>query len=137
MIYLTKEQDKFLQTFKNRYGYMPVEQDEQLPVWADYVIHHLIRYGHGYRLKDAYDLTSGAFDHKTKTKAIKAIFHGWEVIPDDRFYLYMEFLDKFGRYQVVYRTGHDAQSGEKGKAKLYNESELPKNLGDWKKGRVK
>lgn len=137
MIELTREQNKFLQTFKNRYGYMPVEQDEQLPDWADNAIYHLIRYGHGYPLEDAYDLTSGAFDHKTKTKAIKAILHGWEVEPEDRFYLYMDFLDKFGRYQAVYRTGRDAQSEEKGKAKLYNESELPDNLGDWKKGLVK
>lgn len=137
MIYLTRNENEFLQTFKNRYGYMPVNQDEQLPVWADYAIFHLIRYGHGYLLEDAYDLTSEAFNHETKSKAIKAIFNGWEIIPEKKYYLYMDILDEFGRYQVVYRTGHGVQSAEKGKAKLYNESELPKNLGDWKKGRVK
>lgn len=137
MIYLTKKQDEFLQTFKNRYGYMPVEQDEQLPEWADNAIHHLIRYGHGYPLEDAYDLTSGAFNHETKTKAIKAIFHSWEIEPEKEYYLYMNFQDNLARSQKLYKTYNDVPSTDKLEARLYLESELPSNLGEWKKEQAK
>lgn len=133
MIELTREQNKFLQTFKNRYGYMPVEQDEQLPDWADNAIHHLIRYGHGYPLEDAYDLTSGAFNHETKTKAIKAIFHGWEIEPEKEYYLYMNFRDNLARSQKLYKTYNDVPSTDELEARLYLESELPNSLGEWKK----
>lgn len=137
MIELTREQNKFLQTFKNRYGYMPVEQDEQLPEWADNAIHHLIRYGHGYPLEDAYDLTSGAFNHETKTKAIKAIFNSWEIEPEKEYYLYMNFQDNLARSQKLYKTYNDVPSTDKLEARLYLESELPSNLGEWKKEQAK
>lgn len=134
MIYLTRSENEFLQTFKNKYGYEPVEQDEMLPRWADNAIHHLIRFGHGYPLEDAYDLTSGAFNHETKTKAIKAIFHSWEIEPEPEYFLYMDFRDTLGRYNKLYKTyGNHMPSTDKLEARLYLESELPSELGEWKK----
>lgn len=133
MIELTREQDRFLQTFKNKYGYMPVEQDEQLPDWANFAIYNLIKFGHGWSLRDAYGEDSGAFDHKTKTKAIKAIFHAWEIEPEQEYYLYMNFRDTLGRSQKLYKAYNDVPSTDKLEARLYLESELPNDLGEWKK----
>lgn len=133
MIYLTKEEDRFLQTFKNKYGYMPVEQDEQLPEWAESAIWNLMKFGHGWSLEDAYGSDSEAFNHETKTKAIKAIFHAWEIEPEEEYYLYMNFRDNLARSQKLYKAYNDVTSTDKLEARLYLESELPSNLGEWKK----
>lgn len=133
MIFLTRKENEFLQTFKNKYGYMPVEQDEQLPEWAESAIWNLMKFGHGWSLEDAYGLDSEAFDHETKTKAIKAIFLGWEIEREPEYYLYMNFRDSLGRPLNLYKTYNDVPSTDKLEARLYLESELPSNLGEWKK----
>lgn len=133
MIYLTREQNKFIQTFKDKYGYEPVEQDDILPTWADSAIYNLMAFGHGSCLKDANYKDSNAFTHETKTKAIKAIFHAWEIEPEEEYYLYMNFRDNLARSQKLYKAYNDVPSTDKLEARLYLESELPNDLGEWKK----
>ena len=137
MIYLTRKENDFIQTFKNKYGYEPVEQDEKLPMWADMLIYNLKAFGHGSCLKDANYNDSDAFNHETKTKVIKGIFHAWEIEQEQEYYLYIMFRDTLGRYKKVYKTYHDIPSTDKLEARLYLESELPSNLGEWKAEQAK
>lgn len=80
---VTQEQADFIQGFQRRYGYKPIEEGKELPLWAEHAINKISRYGFGFYMEDAEGRVvhhcKEGFESKDKLTLIEAVIHGYEV----------------------------------------------------------